>query len=314
MKKVIREVLKAFSLDHVNVEEARRLADLKRISLTKAFHDTIDINVLNVEHAIPIRIFFPNKEEKEVGESQGCTLPILIYLHGGGWVTDGIENYGRICDRLSRYTLTIVISVDYRLAPEHKFPIGLEDCFCVVKSVYSNTFPVPILTQDITLVGDSAGGNLVAALCQKCRNENRNWPMKQVLIYPALSNDYSVNSPFESVHKNGEGYLLTAGKMQDFLMYYQSSETDLVNPYFAPIIETNLVNLPRTLIVTAENDPLRDEGEAYGMALRAAGNEVDIYRINHALHGFFGLGINSAHVRRTLEYINNFLQAKGIEN
>ena len=120
---------------------------------------------------------------------------------------------------------------------------------------------------------------------------------RQILIYPATYNDYTENSPFVSVKENGSDYLLTAGKMQDYIDLYARNEEDKMNPYFAPYIAEDVSNQPDTLILTCEFDPLRDEGEAYGERLKEAGNHVEIHRIKDALHGYFALGIKQLHVQ-----------------
>ena len=128
-----------------------------------------------------------------------------------------------------------------------------------------------------------------------------------MLIYPAVNSDYSENSTFESVRENGTDYLLTAGKMRDYIELYADSEEDKKNPYFAPIYAKDLTNQPDTLVITAEFDPLRDEGEAYGEKLKEAGNKVEICRIKDALHGYFALGIKNFHVQESFDRINEFL-------
>lgn len=133
-------------------------------------------------------------------------------------------------------------------------------------------------------------------------------PRKQILIYPALNNCYTEESPYRSVQENGEGYLLTAVKMEDYLRLYESSPDDRQNPYFAPILEKDLSHMPYTLILTAEFDPLRDEGEAYGKRLEEAGNYVEVHRIPEALHGYFALGIRFLHVQESFEIMNKFLE------
>ena len=118
------------------------------------------------------------------------------------------------------------------------------------------------------------------------------------------------NSAFDSVKENGSDYLLTAGKMQDYIDLYARNEEDKMNPYFAPYIAEDVSNQPDTLILTCEFDPLRDEGEAYGERLKEAGNHVEIHRIKDALHGYFALGIRSLHVQESFEYINHFLEGE----
>ena len=243
----------------------------------------------------------------QAGIVEGNTFPILLFFHGGGWVTETVENYDRVCSRMAQATAHIVVSVEYRLAPEHKFPIPLEDCYAAAKALYMNQLILNTDPEKITIIGDSAGGNLTAAVCLMARDRGEFTPRRQILIYPALGNCYTEESPYRSVHENGSDYLLTAVKMEDYLTLYQSTAEDRQNPYFAPILEKNLRNLPETLILTAEYDPLRDEGEVYGRKLQAAGNHVEVYRIHGAFHGFFALGIKFLHVQESFQYINGFL-------
>lgn len=308
MKQVTKRILKAVSIDNIDVEKARKSAELKIIGNGKRLHKKIDTIIVREGYEIPVRMFFPNKEHLELCEAGDNTLPIIIYIHGGGWVTDGIDSYERICGKLSKHTGHLVISVDYRLAPEYKFPVGLLDAYEVVKSICKNEFPYSLNTDNVTIMGDSAGGNLTAAICQMARDKKEFTPTRQVLIYPAVNNDYSENSIYPSVQSKGEEFLLTAGKMRDYLTLYESKEEDRYNPYFAPILAKDFSDLPKALVITAENDPLRDEGETYGNHLKFAGNEVQIYRIEQAIHGYFGMGLNGPYVRETLQLIARFLK------
>ena len=301
INKSMRRVLKALSFDGIEVEASRHLANLKAIDPMKIFYKTIDYKIYNGDHQIPVRIFLP-------GEKMEDDLPALLFFHGGGWVTESIDNYERICARLANATGQYVVAVEYRLAPEDKFPAGLEDCYAVAKTLYSGDFMLNIKPENITLIGDSAGGNLCAALSLMARDYGEFMPKRQILIYPATYNDYTENSPFPSVKENGTDYLLTAGKMQDYIDLYARNKEDKKNPYFAPYIAEDLANQPDTLILTCEFDPLRDEGEAYGKRLKEAGNYVEIHRIKDALHGYFALGIKQLHVQESFTYINEFLK------
>ena len=301
INKSMRRVLKALSFDGIEVEASRHLANLKAIDPMKIFHKTIDYKIYNGNHQIRVRRFLP-------GEKLEDDLPVFLFFHGGGWVTESIDNYERICARLANATGQYVVAVEYRLAPEDKFPAGLEDCYAVAKAVYSGDFMLNIRPENITLIGDSAGGNLCAALSLMARDRGEFMPNRQILIYPATYNDYTENSPFVSVKENGSDYLLTAGKMQDYIDLYARNEEDKKNPYFAPYIAEDLTNQPDTLILTCEFDPLRDEGEAYGERLKEAGNHVEIHRIKDALHGYFALGIKQLHVQESFTYINEFLK------
>ena len=301
INKSMRRVLKALSFDGIEVEASRHLANLKAIDPMKIFHKTIDYKIYNGNHQIPVRIFLP-------GEKMEDDLPVFLFFHGGGWVTESIDNYERICAQLANATGQYVVAVEYRLAPEDKFPAGLEDCYAVAKTLYSGDFMLNIKPENITLIGDSAGGNLCAALSLMARDCGEFMPKRQILIYPATYNDYTENSPFPSVRENGTDYLLTAGKMQDYIDLYARNKEDKKNPYFAPYIAEDLANQPDTLILTCEFDPLRDEGEAYGKRLKEAGNYVEIHRIKDALHGYFALGIKQLHVQESFTYINEFLK------
>ena len=297
----MRMVLKALSFDGIEVEASRHLANLKAIDPMKIFYRTMDYKIYNDDYEIPVRIYLPREKETE-------GLPVMLFFHGGGWVTESIDNYERICARMAEATNHIVVSVGYRLAPEYKFPIGLNDCYAVAKAVYTNRFILEADPDRITLIGDSAGGNLAAALSLMARDKGEFLPKRQILIYPATYCDYVENTPFRSVRENGSDYLLTAGKMQDYINLYASCEEDKKNKYFAPLRERDFSNQPKTLILTAEYDPLRDEGEAYGKRLANAGNEVEIHRIKDALHGYFALGIKYYHVQESFEIINQFLR------
>ena len=301
INKSMRKVLKALSFDGIEVEASRHLANLKAIDPMKIFHRTIDGKIYNEGYEVPVRVYLPREKETD-------GLPVMLFFHGGGWVTESIDNYERICARLANATGQYVVAVEYRLAPEDKFPAGLEDCYAVAKTLYSGDFMLNIKPENITLIGDSAGGNLCAALSLMARDCGEFMPKRQILIYPATYNDYTENSPFPSVKENGTDYLLTAGKMQDYIDLYARNEEDKKNPYFAPYIAEDLTNQPDTLILTCEFDPLRDEGEAYGKRLKEAGNYVEIHRIKDALHGYFALGIKQLHVQESFTYINEFLK------
>ena len=157
-------------------------------------------------------------------------------------------------------------------------------------------------------MGDSAGGNLAAAVSLMLRDNKDFVPRKQILIYPATYNDHSDKSPYRSVSENGEDYILTAQRVRDYMDLYMRDEKDIMNPYFAPLLADDLTNQPDTLIITSELDPLRDEGEAYGEALRKAGNRVFIYRMMETIHGFFSLNPAIKPVKKAYKIINAFIK------
>ena len=307
ISKTMQTILHALSYGNIEVEASRRLADIKRLDAMRIFVKKLDTKVYNGTYEVPVRLYFPSEEAMSGEPVEGEKYPVLLFFHGGGWVTESVENYDRVCSRMAQSTGHIVMSVEYRLAPEYRFPVPLEDCYAAAKALYTGHLVLPADPDRITIIGDSAGGNLAAAVCLKARDTGEFIPKKQILIYPALNNCYTEGSPYKSVQENGQDYLLTADKMEDYLKLYESSPEDRQNPYFAPILAKDLSHMPETLILTAEFDPLRDEGEEYGKRLKEANNYVEIHRIPDALHGYFALGIRFLHVQESFEIMNRFL-------
>lgn len=247
---------------------------------------------------VPIRIF-----RKSAAACRG----IFVFMHGGGWVSGSMESYSAVCANMADRLDKTVVSVDYRLAPENKFPCGLDDCFAAVCWTMQNRWLMCAADCPVTLIGDSAGGNLCAAVSLMLRDRGLPTPERQILIYPALYNDHTETSPFESVRTNGSDYLLTAKRVSGYMDMYASGPQDFFNPYFAPLLAEDLSDQPKTLIITAEFCPLRDEGEEYGRRLRAAGNYAEIFRLHDALHGFLSLPCRYKHVKQTYKLISRFL-------
>lgn len=232
---------------------------------------------------------------------------VLLFFHGGGWVHSNIDTYDKVCTHMAELTGCIVVSVDYRLAPEHPFPAALTDCYCVARALYNNKD----FTDDpkkITLIGDSAGGNLAAAVSLLARERGEFEVSRQILIYPATNNDHTATSEFPSIHENGTDYFLTSKRICDYLSLYAPDEKSRQSQYFAPLLAKDLSHQPKTLIITAEFDPLRDEGEAYGRKLLAHGTHAEIHRVADAIHGFFALPPSFSQVSLAYEYINSFLK------
>lgn len=313
INKAVKLILKALSYanEGMELETSRRVADLKKLDPMRIFVKKLDKKIYNGDYEVPVRIYFPSEKAMSEGVGEDHSYPVLLFFHGGGWVTESVETYDRVCAQMAQSTGHLVISVEYRLAPEHKFPVGLTDCYAVARAVFTNRLLLNVAPEQITVIGDSAGGNLAAAVCLMARDRGEFLPARQILIYPAVGSDYTENSPFPSVHENGRDYLLTSRQVEEYMTLYQSRPSDRESPYFSPLREQDLSGLPRTLIITAEYDPLRDEGEAYGQKLAQAGNSVEIHRIPDALHGFFALGIRHLHVQESFDYINHFI--KGVK-
>ena len=280
-----------------NYKEYRRVISFFNPPI-RSEYKTLDHKMVVEGREIPVRIFLPK-------ESQ--IVKMLIFFHGGGWVTGDIDSYTNVCRNMANVTEHIVVSVDYRLAPENPFPRGLEDCYYVTKEIFKRSRLLNCRKDDITLRGDSAGGNLAAVVSLMARDRGDFFPKKQILIYPATNYDHSETSPYESVHVNGSNYIMTSKRIQDYLDLYVENEEDKLNPYVAPILSNDLKNQPDTLIITAEYDPLRDEGEAYGYKLQEFENNVEIYRVENAIHGFFSTPINTDQLTKTYKWMNSFL-------
>lgn len=277
----------------------RKMVNMTHPHILKSFFRMWDHEINVADHNIPVRIFFPSKEGN---------YPVMVFFHGGGFVTGNIDSYSRVCTHMANITKHIILSVDYRLAPEHPFPDGLEDCYAVAKEVVKTILLFNEPVNKLTLIGDSAGANLAAAVSLLARDRGEFEVDKQILLYPATNSDHSDNSPYPSVKENGSDYLLTQKRMMDYISLYVKDKQDLKNPYVAPVLCEDLSNQPDTLIITAEYDLLRDEGEDYGKKLQAAGNKVEIHRISDAIHGFIALSPLFPEVRACYKLINQFLK------
>lgn len=305
----MRAALKALSYPDLdipkNYEIERAVINATHVHLLKPFYKTWDHKFnfagtdLIPQHDIPVRIYSPDG---------GVPNAAIIFYHGGGWVTGNIDTYDKVCSNMARITGRLVISVDYLLAPEYPFPAGLEDCYTVTREIFMNRQLLGMHCENITIMGDSAGGNLAAAVSLLARDRGEFEVGSQILIYPATYNNHSETSPFTSVHINGTDFLLTSKKICDYLSLYKRTDADLENYYFAPLLAKDLTNQPKTLIITAQYDPLRDEGEAYGKALRAAGNVCEYRCMRDALHGFLSLPPGFFHVHTAYRLINLFLR------
>lgn len=194
----------------------------------------------------------------------------------------------------------------FRLAPEHPFPTGVEDCYAVARALLQGAVP-SIPPENITLIGDSSGANMAAAVSLMARDRGEFLPRRQILLYPSTAGDHSDDAPFPSLRESGRDYMLTTKHIRQMESLYLASEADKNNPYYAPLAAKNLSNQPRTLIITAEHCPLRDEGEWYGEKLRLAGNRVEIHRIEGAVHAFIMLPARFRSADRALMWIDGFL-------
>lgn len=212
-------------------------------------------------------------------------FPTVCYFHGGGYVIGDLDTHDNMCRDLCRGARAVVVSVDYRLAPEHPFPAGIEDAIAGARWVMSHARELGG-TDIVGIAGDSAGGNFSAVVAQQLRDAPK--PLAaQLLIYPAVDH---LEAGHASIEENARGYLLELETMKWFYNHYAGDGKDMSDPRIAPLQAKDLAGLPPAVIVTAEFDPLRDEGEAYGRALQAAGVQADVIRGDGMIHAFFDMG------------------------
>jgi len=212
-------------------------------------------------------------------------LPVIVYYHGGGFVLYDIESHDRVCRRLADNNKSIVISIDYRLAPEHKFPVPVNDCYDSLIWVSENVSLFGGNIERISVAGDSAGGNLATVCCILARDLDGPKIHSQILIYPTVDGTFQ----FASIERNGKGYLLTKERMEWFVEQYAGDENDKSDPLFSPIYQEDLVGLPPAFVFTAEFDPLHDEGAAYAQKLKDAGVHTKYKMYEGMIHGFINM-------------------------
>lgn len=267
-------------------------------------------------YEIPLLVFTPRdidfslREGLQVSDESRGTI---LFFHGGGWVNGDTTFYADACTTTALQLERRVVSVDYRRAPEHRFPQAPEDCYEVARQLFAGTLLPDVNPNDIVLFGDSAGGNLAAVVSLMARDRGEFMPRRQMLLYPATYNDHSPASRFDSVRTNGEDYLLTSQDVVDYMELYVSGPQDLTNPYFAPLLAPSLENQPETLVISAEYCPLRDEGETYAVRLEQEGNQVACYRMFDAVHGYFLYPSVLSLVKDTYRIMRNFLDGEELE-
>lgn len=224
---------------------------------------------------IGIRIYTPDAP---------APRPALLYFHGGGWVVCNLDTHEVICTAIAHRAGAVVISVDYRLAPEHKFPTAVTDCYAATAWVASNAARLGIDPKRICVGGDSAGGTLATVVSLKSKREKGPAIALQAMVYPVTD-----MSSFDtgSYSEFADGYSLTRSMMEWFRDHYLSGVADRDNVYASPLLATDLTGLPPALVITAECDPLRDEGEAYAKRLEQAGVPVTFKRYAGMIHPFF---------------------------
>jgi len=227
---------------------------------------------------IPIRIYEPRAEPD--GDD-----PLLLFFHGGGFVIGSIDTHDGPCRTLAKETGYPIVSVDYRLAPEHPFPAGLQDCYAALEWAAEDAGELNATPERLVVAGDSAGANLATAVAMLAQERDGPDIDYQVLIYPVAGNARET----EAFEQNGDGYFLTAELMEWFHNHYVETDIDEGNVYVQPRLARDLSGLPPATVITAGYDPLRDDGAAYAQQLAEDGVDVTHHNFEGMIHGFFNM-------------------------
>jgi len=229
---------------------------------------------------VPLRVYRP------AGVPVGTRLPALVYFHGGGWVIGDLDTHDTLCRQLTAEAGIVVVSVDYRLAPEHKFPVAADDAWTATKWVATHAAEIGVDATKLAVGGDSAGGNLAAVMALQARDAGGPRLSLQVLNYPVTD----VGAETQSYRDLADGYMLTRDGMRWFIAHYLGKPQDAQDWRASPIRATSFAGVAPALVITAGYDPLRDEGDAYAQKLRAAGVNVDHVSYGGMVHGFIPMG------------------------
>nr|MDA3823891.1 alpha/beta hydrolase [Bacteroidales bacterium] len=265
-------------------------------------HLTIDTIVQGEGFEIPIRIYYPSKKSKTTPSQ------IILYIHGGGFVHGSIEDYDMSLKKFARITNRIMVSVDYRLAPEYPYPAGLNDADCVLKWLSHNSSNLGGSSKKIILIGDSAGANLATVLTLKNRDEGNDIINGQILFYPPTTfAEVEFPSRIYFLRDEKRNYILTEEFILKAKNAYIPDSVDERHPYLSPLEAKLNGKLPPLLMVTAQIDPLRDEGKLYAEKFREAGNDVKYVEYKGITHGFLSFYMIFKEAKQAMKMADSFI-------
>jgi acetyl esterase len=260
-------------------DDARRLYRERRFFTQPDPPDVALVREL-ADGPVPMRHYRPLASRAE------ARLPAMVYFHGGGWTIGDRDTHDVLCRQLANSAACAVVSVDYRMGPEHGFPAAVDDAVAATRWVRANAEALALDADRLAVGGDSAGGNLAAVVCIVIRETGEPLPSFQLLIYPAT--DQRMTTP--SHQTNGDGYLLTRDTMNWFRANYTPQQSQWTDWRASPLLAPSLAGLPPALVLTAGFDPLRDEGRQYADALSAAGGKAQCICFERQIHGFILMG------------------------
>jgi acetyl esterase len=278
MLAAMRLLKKEFYYSNLSPEANRRAFERDARLFAGRSERVFSITDVSIRDGLTARLYRPSAQ---------TGLPIVLYIHGGGWVVGSIATHDHVCRKLANRAQTIVVSVGYRLAPENKFPAALEDVYTALCWVFSKAASFGGDPGRLAVAGDSAGGNLAAAVCLVTRDRGGPPVRFQALIYPGLD---ASNLDRESYRLNGKGYYLTKKIIERVTPLYVNDPAEVLDPYVSPLLAANFNGLPPGLVLTAEFDPLQSEGEAYAARLSSAGIPCRAHRYSGMIHGFVSFG------------------------
>ena len=285
-------------LSSLTVELARQGYIMARVALSEKpdVAKVEDRAVPGPAGDIPIRIYTPEGK---------APFPVFVYYHGGGWVIGDLETHDGISRAYANAAGCVVVSVDYRLAPEHKFPAAVDDAFAALQWVAEHAKEFGGDASRIAVGGESAGANLAAVAAQMAKDAGGPALVYQLLAYPVMNLAFDT----ESYQENAEDYFLTTDTMRWFWDLYLNDESEGSDPKASPLLRDDVSGLPPGIVIAPEYDPLRDEGEAYGRRLQEAGVDFEVWRAEGMIHDFLGMTNILPEAKDAIETLGGKLKA-----